>query len=373
MINSKEEDYYSLEDIFSRLKFFIRFLLKRWWLMLLSVAFGAALGLAYYHLQKPKYEAVSTFILEDKSGGGSGGLAGLASQFGINVGSLTGGGNIFSGDNILSILSSKKVVEQVLLSRIDTSSNGITLADLYLDFSGLKNRWLQKPLLANLAFNSNNQTITPLQDSVLNVISEIIVKKNLSTERISKQGTIIKVQVTEANSLFARLMTQRLVEEAKKLYLNIRIGTAMDNIRQLQNRSDSLLQLLNNKSYSAAANQPLDINPGLKTAIVPGEIANRDKTVLATLYAEVTKNLEASKLKLSQQTPVIQLLDQPAELLRDNKKGLLFLLVGFSAAISIIYLICAFLFFIKKIKDYPQKNKSGINYEQNEKVLSTTL
>jgi hypothetical protein len=151
-------------------------------------------------------------------------------------------------------------------------------------------------------------------------------------------------------------MTERLVDEASKLYLDIRIGTAQENIRQLQRRSDSLLLLLNNKSYTTAASQPLDINPGVRTAVVPLEIATRDKTVLATLYGEVTKNLEASKLLLSQQTPVIQVLDEPAYLLDDNKKGLLVLLIVGSFATVIVYTSVLFILFLFKRTDSKNKN-----------------
>jgi hypothetical protein len=141
-------------------------------------------------------------------------------------------------------------------------------------------------------------------------------------------------------------MAERLVDEAGKLYLNIRVGTAQENIRQLQSRSDSLLLMLNSKSYSTAASQPLDVNPGMKTASVPAEIGVRDKTVLATLYAEVTKNLEASKMLLSQQTPVIQLLDSPGYLLVDKKKGLFLLLFVFSVVAGFLYTGGAFLRFM---------------------------
>jgi uncharacterized protein involved in exopolysaccharide biosynthesis len=89
----------------------------------------------------------------------------------------------------------------------------------------------------------------------------------------------------------------------------------------------------------------LDVNPGLKDAIVPVEITTRDKAVLATLYTEVTKNLEASKLLLSQQTPVIQLLDEPGYLLRDNKKRLLMVLFAFSFGAALAYLMVAFILF----------------------------
>lgn len=328
--------------------------------MLLIILVGVGLGVIYYNKQKPKYRAVCTFILEEKSSGG-GGLAGLASQFGLNLGNM-GGGSIFAGDNILEILKSKKVVQEVLLSRIDNvDPNSKSLLDFYLDFTGTRNNWQQMPYLANIDYSAADKQMTPIEDSVMNSVYETIVTDNLSTERTSKQGTIIKVQVTSANGKFSRLMTERLVEEASKLYLDLRLGTGQENIRQLQRRSDSLLVLLNNRSYRAAASQPLDLNPGVRTAVVPVEIANRDKTVLATLYAEVTKNLEASKLLLSQQTPVVQLLDRPGHLLHDNKKSLPFIIVlsiiG-SVFIYIVVSVIVFFYFITK------NNVSSIQTEQ---------
>lgn len=122
----------------------------------------------------------------------------------------------------------------------------------------------------------------------------------------------------------------------------------MANIARMQRRADSLLALLNNKSYSVAASQMLDINPGFKTATVPTEIASRDKTVIATLYAEVTKNLEASKLILSQQTPVIQILDKPAWPLVDKREKLIKLcLIGIFTTLLITVSLLGIQFIIR--------------------------
>ena len=347
----ESKEYYSVGEIISTIKFFLRYLRKKWWLLILSILLGSAFGIAYYNRQEPKYEAVATFILEDKSSGNGNGLAGLASQFGLNITALSGGGSIFSGDNIVNILKSKKVIQQVLLSPGELKDD-VSLADLYLQFSGLKKSWQSRPALTNISFQGKTQSLSPIQDSVLNLIYENIIKSLLSVDRVSKQGTIIKVQVTARDRTFARLMTERLIAEAGKMYLDIRIGTAADNIRQLQRRSDSLLVLVNSKSYSVAAGQPLDVNPGIRTAVVPVEIANRDKTVLTTLYAEVVKNLEASKLLLSQQTPVIQVLDRPGVLLDDHKKSLFFILViscFFSGLICIVGIFFFYSFGRKKL------------------------
>lgn len=331
-----EDDYYSVREILDNLKAFVLNLAKHWWLILLAAFAGSGLGtIYYYHIQKPKFEAVCTFILEEKQGGVSG-LSGIASQFGIDVGGLSGAG-LFAGDNILDVIKSKNVVQKVLLTNVDSSvPTGPTLGDMYLEFSGIRSSFEKNNRLVSFHLSNKKDATNPVQDSILNVIYETIIKSSLTAERTSKKGTIIKVKVVSINSVFAKLMAERLVEEASKLYLNIKTGTAQSNINQMQRRSDSLLALLNRKSYTAAVSQPLDFNPGIKTLNVPVEIANRDKTVIATLYTEVTKNLEVSKLLLSQQTPVIQLLDGPGSYLKDSKKGIVYLIIVFAFVSSII-------------------------------------
>jgi hypothetical protein len=84
------------------------------------------------------------------------------------------------------------------------------------------------------------------------------------------------------------------------------------NIAKLQYKADSLAALLNNKTYAAAVSQQslVDANPALRTAPIASEISSREKTMAATIFAEVVKNLEMSKTILSQETPVIQMVDQ---------------------------------------------------------------
>ena len=74
-MNARQDDF-SLNDILNVLRAYWRFLLKKWWLLILVGLIGATLGTVYYYKQSSKYEAVTTFLLEDKSSGG-GGLAGL--------------------------------------------------------------------------------------------------------------------------------------------------------------------------------------------------------------------------------------------------------------------------------------------------------
>ena len=348
-----KQDNYSKAELLATIRSLLFYVLKSWRVIMLFSVIGSALGLAYYFIQKPRYQAETTFILQEKAAGG-GGIAGLASQFGINIGSLSSNGDIFSGDNILDILKSKKVVRQILLSPVDSlNPGGKTMADLYLEFTGLRKKWEGKGL-QEVDFSKHIKGQELLKDSMLNVIYSKLIKENLTVDRARKQGSIIKVQVSARDNNFARILSERLVDEAGKMYIDVRVGTAQRNIDRLQKRSDSLLSLLNYKSYGAAASQLLDINPGLRSASVPSEIAVRDKTILSTLYIEVTKNLEASKLMLSQETPVIQLLDQPSLLMDNNKKGLFFCMVIAAIVAGILSSACiaALFFLFKPIKTY---------------------
>jgi hypothetical protein len=84
---------------------FIRYCLSQYKLILLLIILGGVIGLIYGKSQSPNYVGVSTFIIEDKSGSRGGGISGLASQCGIDVASLTGGGaGLFEGENIFEIM-----------------------------------------------------------------------------------------------------------------------------------------------------------------------------------------------------------------------------------------------------------------------------
>ncbi len=112
----------------------------------------------------------------------------------------------------------------------------------------------------------------------------------------------------------------------------------------LKLRADSLAALLNNKTFVAATKQQalVDANPALRSAPIASEISVRDKAMIATIFAEVVKNLELSKTLLSQETPVIQLVDQSMlPLKREKVSKLKYLLTGgfLAGFFIVIYLL----------------------------------
>jgi hypothetical protein len=327
-----------LGDVIESIKRFFSYLRSQSKLIVLCGFLGLVLPLIYRALQKPAYAASTTFILEEKSATG-GGLAGIASQVGLDLGSLGSGSSLFTGDNILDIIKSRVIIEKVLLTPISGNS-GKTLADLYLEFSGLGEK-----LPAPVSFASPSVAHTVYQDSVLYVMYDQIAKKNVSVDRLNKKGSIFKIITASQNQVFSKNFAERLLKETTTYYVNVKTSTAAANVKRLQARGDSLLRVLNAKSYNAASFQILDPNVAFKSMSVPAEVSSRDKSIVFSIYAEVTKNLEMSRIALVSQTPVIQLLDVPKYPLMDDRKSYLFLgLVGFIAGIFAAIFLCLYLY-----------------------------
>ena len=86
----------------SYIKSLFTYLQKKWLIFIIVGLLGGLAGYFYAAMQKTMYKSKLTFALDEGSGGGNvGGLSGLASQFGLNVG---GGKDIFGGENIIEIV-----------------------------------------------------------------------------------------------------------------------------------------------------------------------------------------------------------------------------------------------------------------------------
>jgi uncharacterized protein involved in exopolysaccharide biosynthesis len=339
----------ALTDIIASAKNFIKFIQSKLKLLGLLIILGGLFGLVYYFITSPKYQATATFIVEEKSSGS--GLAGMAGQLGFDISSLTGGNaGLFDGDNILEIIKSRNIIESVLLSKVDIadSANNKTLADLYYETSGIKNKLEGKSTeLANLNFSSikTGAAHTILQDSVLFIMIEKINKDNLNVQRTNKKGSIISISTNSANPQFSKLFSERLLNETSEMYIKIKVGNLSSNINRLQNKADSLQALLNRTSYQSAALNTFDANEAYKSSAVPEEMSQRDKLVLNTLYAEVVKNVEILRISLINQKPIIQVLDLPKfPLVNQQKSFLVIELMGILAGlvIGLLYLLLAY-------------------------------
>nr|MBB6230810.1 hypothetical protein [Mucilaginibacter sp. FT3.2] len=303
---------------------------------------GAILGLGYSFYKKPVYNATCTFVLEESGkGGGIGQYAGLASLAGISIGG-GGGGGIFEGDNIIELYKSRIMIEKTLLRTLTIKGKNISLIERYIADKHLRKRW-KKEHIDSVSFNSSPETFTRLQDSIITDLVTAFNKRNLNVSKPDKKLNIIKVEFLDEDELFAKEFTLGLVENVNNFYIQTKTKKAYQDVLILQKQADSVKNVLNLSisGVAAATDASPNANPTLLSLKVPSQKKQIDVQANSSIYGEIVKNLEISKISLRQEMPLIQVIDKPILPLDKNYIGkikaiILGGLIGFFLAILIL-------------------------------------
>ena len=347
-----QEENFSFKQLYAERKGDILYLWKKKWSIIAIGFIGGALG-CWYALTSPvSYTAKLTFVVEDaKSSGGS--LAStLAGQFGFDLNGIGGASGILAGDNIEQLLKSNTIIRKALLTPYGNTENH-TLADIYAIKNKLIQQWEIKYVKdgSKLSFPlKTTKPYTRLQDSLLQDMVDRIVSKELGVAKPDKKTSFFEVTTSMRDEKLAQLLCKEVLNQGSDFYIQTKTKRLRTNVDRLQIRADSLTKLLNRKTYSASSATQilLDINPAYTTANVGSELKERDKMVLSTIYSEVVKNLEVNKALLMQETPTVQIVDEPNLPLIKNKlkwwKGVAY------AVFFVTLFYITILLFIKPVK-----------------------
>lgn len=340
-------DEISLKELIQKTGDWWNYLITQWLIIALVGFVGGCIGFVYAWMQPIMYTAKMTFVVEEGKNGSSGlgGIASLAGQFGVDVGGASGGG-VLSGDNILLYFKSESLAREVLLSRYDNLSNK-SVADVYSEVYELKKKWAKNDKVGKVDFPSislSNKTYSRLQDSLIQTITDDILKTQFVVAKTDKKASFIEVSATMENEILAKIYCERIVKVAVDRYINIKTQRQKTTVDKLQARVDSVANLLSKKTASGAALQTssstMDINPLYKTGTsVAVETTVRDKTMLANIFASVVQNLELAKFTLSQETPVINIVDTPGLPLKKEKKSRLKTALMFSFLFGFVLVV----------------------------------
>ena len=298
-------------------------------------------GALFVWRSKPTYTAKLTFVIDDAKSSGGGGLSSLASQFGFNLDGIGGASGVLAGDNVQELLKSQHLIKETLLSPYDMGKT-ISLADVYVKAYKLDKRWAELgPGKKMVSFPAGAKSYTRLQDSLLHEITELILAGQFGIAKTDKKLSFFEVNTTLRDERLAQLFCTRMIKQGTDFFIKTKTGRLRNNVERLQHRADSIGMILNRKTYaaSAASKSLLDLNPAYTSANATSDIKERDKLVLSSIFTETVKNLEASKTMLAQETPTVQIVDQPELPLKKNSlkyPGTIFLfIVGFTALYAI--------------------------------------
>ncbi len=314
------QDEISLAELWLKAKAVIAYL-WRFKFLIMGVGLLFALG-GYFKVKmaKPSYTASLTFALEQ--GGGASSLGGLASQFGFSMG---GGGEGLGGDNLLSLMKSRRIVQDVLMSPIYVNGDSVILVNQYVAAQPkLKAKWDSLGLYPLTVA----ACCDPKQDSALGVVVKSVSEKALAVAKVDKKLSFVTVNYTGSDEVFTGAFVELLTAKSTDFYVQTKMSNSNANIAKLERRVDSVSAEMQAAMVGFASAQDQNSFTVQSVAKVPSVQKQMKVTMLTTLYGELVKNLELSKTMSAREEPLITIIDRPHYPLRVRESKLKSALIG---------------------------------------------
>ena len=355
-IDKIEPDEISVRELMSKFKSAVRYIKSKWLILFWFGISGILFGIIYSIFETPTYKAVSTFVLEESGHGGGLGLGqytSIASLAGIDIGAGSEKG-LFQGDNILELYKSRLMIEKTLLTPVIINDKKQLLIDRYIQTNDQWNMWDKKIQSANLNFNKNYKLFSRYQDSIIRDVVKYFNKHILTVTKPDKKLSIISVEIKFKDEIFAQLFNQTLVQNVNDFYIQTQTRKTSQSVQVLQHQADSVRNILNSSIGRVAASTDANPNPNptLHSLMVPYQKKQIDVQANSAIYSELVKNLELEKISLRQETPLIQVIDEPILPLEVDKVGkIVGALIGVLAGLflGLVYLVAGrFYIFVKK-------------------------
>ena len=332
---SENRNEIELKDLLINFKDYVNYLFtKKYYIISFTLLF-IILGAAYNINSDDVYKAELKFVVDDKGGSGDlSSMSSIANDFGINIGG--GNSSIFNQNNIIELLKSRGIIVSTLMQKVKINRKRNFLIEHYIKINNLNEDLDNNSISNKISFHDRRSL---LHDSISGVIWKEIIKDNLIVEIENNNASIITLTYLSKNQEFAKKFVVKLINEMSKMYIVHETAQANNTLNFLQDRADSVFTELVRKEKEFA--KVKDINQRIIKA--SGRLKEfqlqRSVEVLNTMYLELTKNLELSKLTLLNQTPNINILDKPILPLESNKLSLVFvsILCGLLAFIIIVF------------------------------------
>lgn len=339
--NTHEKGFHkelSPADIFGMIGSWFFYFLKKWWIIVPVVILSGLLGIWQAIRDKPKYESRLTFALDDDNGSGGGNVLNLAAQFGVNLGSGTSG--FFSGDNILEIMKSRRIVKKVLLSTDTIDHKNERLIQHFLNFSNDSSKTSATPEV-KFPVNLTKESFSYKQDSILKITAEWFSSKLIAAGKPDKKLDIYEVNVTTPDEHFSKVFTDRLVQETINFYTELRVKKNKETLAILEERVAAMKGNLNSSIDQRFSIPDANVNPAFSASQAPLQKQTTNMQVYGSAYTELFKNLELTRFQYLKDIPLLQVIDAADYPMKRIKKGklktgLTYSVIGFTLVLVLL-------------------------------------
>ena len=300
----KDDDFYpgeiSIPEYREKLR--IKFnQVKRYWIYILVFALLSGSMGWFYSKQLPSYFAANIlFILSSGNQQPSQNNI-IAQQLGLGQKDNNENG-LYTVQNFLGLLTHGKMIRETLLLPYQNNES-LSFASKFLEIEGENVNGFP---LKTIPYEELNKE----QVSILRGLADRI--KPLLSVKPAEDGTnFTQFSGKFENEEFAKYFTEALLQYTLQFYIEGKTKEIKNNINQIEQRKDSLLRLLINKSKRIANQsvQSIDLNPAYSATMVEGQLLNNEGEFIGKLYSESIASLEIVRSELRQQTPLFTIIE----------------------------------------------------------------
>lgn len=344
-MSEEEEKEFTLIDFIKVTRTFYEDFKKLKLQVFVIVLVGVLFGIGVSYMSKPKYRAFSTVMLESsKSGGGMSGAVALASQFGLLSG---GGASAMNEDKLLDIVKAETITKSALLQKVTINGKEDLLANHFIDTFQYREKWKSDSALNTFTFKQKygeNDILSVQESGVLKMLSAQIQTNCLKAEKF-KSG-IIKITITSPSEQLSEKLNKQIVKSLISFYTDRITAKGRKNVFIIEKRVDSVANALREAEF-ALARWKDGSHQLVKAQGMISEIKlRRNVEVCNSMYIEGVKQLEMAKFTLLDETPFLQIIDQPD--LPLNASGRISMTKGLIGGFFIGLLIAGLFVWLKK-------------------------
>ena len=306
------DNEYTLNYVIISVRDYMKELKHKSLLIFSTFLFFFILGYFYSLFQEEKYVAKISFIVEDnvEEGFNISSFSGVANQLGFNLGGNSK--SYFSQQNVIELLKSRSIIESTLNQYSIISDFNSKFLDHYLVINDLDN----DSTLLNI-----NETY---RDSIITEVWNQILEEKLSLTYQNDDASIINLNYISRNPEFSKLFSEGLIQQMSDMYSEHQTEKTRFSLRNLQNRSDSVFNKLQQAERNLATIRDKNTRVITSSGRLDEIMYMREVQVLNAMYLELVKNREILKMNLLEDTPFIQIVDYPVLPLQSEKRSTIF-------------------------------------------------
>ncbi|MDX1907922.1 MAG: hypothetical protein SF053_12885 [Bacteroidia bacterium] len=283
-------------SILQRLTDYRDAILRRWWLVALVTLLLTTLLVVNGMLRPTFYSALTVFHPETTGEGFSAETSAISMILG-------GGQEKGPASFMIGVLKSRHISEAVAADSVEYHGQKRLVADLVIESTpkyGSLISWITS------RFAAAPDTI-PYRSKIINTGYNL--RGSLKLE-VRPDG-FITMNFFCSDEELTGVLSREYIKQLDKYYLEKKTEKATRNVAFFSHRADSIKRELDKASYALARLQEQNRYGFLRQdEVLPGELLAR-QTMLQQLYVTLTISREQAMAQLQQDTPILQVLDEP--------------------------------------------------------------